>query len=299
MNSIASVAIPKHPLRFEQVRIENTNHCGYRCFFCPREQLTRPRGFMPLEDLELVLRRVGEHAGRVDLHGFGEPLLDRLLPAKVALIKDRWPDSRPIIYSTLGVPVHEAYLRSLVEAGLSHIEVSFYGADARSYACAHGRDRFELAKSNLEVLARLANERRSLRVVIRAFPSHERVEPPEVTGRAQRELHAWIDSLGLEPFLKRALHNYGSGRLYNPAGRRDPCSIIWGLRYRILQVTWDLDVIPCCFNFNAELKLGNLREKSLAEVFHGVAYHRLFAAHALDRLDDFPVCKACERCKEP
>lgn len=292
-------AIPAHPLRFEQVRIENTDHCGYSCFFCPREQLTRPRGFMSLEDLELVLFRVGVHDGRVDLHGFGEPLLDRLLPAKVALVRERWPRSQPTLYSTLGVPVTAGYLGDLVSAGLSHVEVSFYGADRDSYACAHGVDRFDTARANLETLAHLARIHPSLKVVVRAFPAHDTVKPPESSDKARQGLLDWMESLGLETFRERALHNYGSGRAYNPPGAKAPCSVTWGLRSRILQVTWDLDVIPCCFDFNAEVKLGNLRHQTLAEVFGGAAYRKFFEAHLTDRLEEYPICLGCERCREP
>src|SRR5437762_1537128 len=103
MEPICNIAVPKHPLTFEQIRIENTAHCSYHCFFCPREKLTREKGFMPVEDFELVLSRIGDHNGRVDLHGFGEPLLDRFLTKKVHILKKKWPNAVPSIYTTLGV----------------------------------------------------------------------------------------------------------------------------------------------------------------------------------------------------
>jgi radical SAM protein with 4Fe4S-binding SPASM domain len=255
---------------------------------------------MSLEDLSLVLDRVGEHSGRVDLHGFGEPLLDTELPEKIALLKQRWPQSVPTIYSTLGVHLPLERLRRLVAAGLRHIEVSFYGTDARSYALAHGAERFELAKENLEVLVRLRDELGSpLKIVVRSFPHHDQIKQPGTSEEAVRALHDWVLSLGVELIRERALHNYGSGRAYNPPGQKMPCSVIWGLRYRVLQITWDLDVIPCCFDFNAEVRLGNLRKQTLADIFDSPLYRRFYQAHALDKLEEFPVCRGCERCFEP
>lgn len=295
-----TVEVPVHPLRFEQVRIENTAHCGYRCFFCPREKLTRPLGFMPLEDLLLVLNRVGTHRGRVDLHGFGEPLLDAELPLKVAAVLQRWPDAVPTIYSTLGATVPRSRIHDLVRAGIAHIEVSFYGTESRSYAEAHGVDRFEVARRNLELLTRARAEIGSkLRIVVRDFPSHEEIKQPGTSGDAVRALHEWMLSIGVDAVRQRALHNFGAGRDYNAPGAKKPCSVIWGLRYRILQVTWDLDVIPCCFDFDSSIRLGNLRRQTLEDIFASEAYRRFYRAHALNRLADYPTCASCERCLEP
>jgi MoaA/NifB/PqqE/SkfB family radical SAM enzyme len=289
-----------HPLVFSEVRIENTNHCGYDCFFCPRDKLSRDRGFMPLEDFELVLDRVGSHEGDVDLHGFGEPLLDRRLRDKVALVRERWPAARPRIFSTVGVKVGEGYFEDLVAAGLRRIEISFYGFDRETYRLVHLVDRFDLARRNLIEVCRVrrASPQR-LTVVVRAFPSHPTIKQPGGSGGRIREFRAWLDGLGVDVFYERALHNYGDGRDYNTFGEGPPCSVAWGYRRRVLQVTWDLDVIPCCFDSNATVKLGNLRQQSLAEILHGEVYRRFIRSHLEDRLEDYPVCLRCERCHSP
>jgi MoaA/NifB/PqqE/SkfB family radical SAM enzyme len=286
-----------HPLKFSEVRIENTNRCSYHCFFCPRQEQTRVQGMMPLDDLALVLDRVGEHTGLVDLHGFGEPLLDRRLDEKIALVAARWPRAQPRFYSTLGVKVPPGYFERLIEAGLKHVEVSFYGFDAESYREAHGGGSYELARENL---MSLAAARRAgggaTQVVVRAFPQHEVIKQPGTTAERMEEFGRWLTSLDIVVLRERDLHNYGRGREYNSAGKLEPCSVVWGFRRRVLQVTWDLHVIPCCFDFNADIKLGNLRTQSLEEVFAGSAYQNFIQSHIDDRLDDYPVCKACERC---
>jgi MoaA/NifB/PqqE/SkfB family radical SAM enzyme len=286
-----------HPLKFSEVRIENTNRCGYRCFFCPREAQTRAQGAMPLEDLRLVIDRVGHHEGLVDLHGFGEPLLDKTLPAKIALAASRWPLAQPRFYSTLGVKVGPDYFERLAEAGLRHVEVSFYGFDRESYREAHGSNFYEVARANLTRLCAVARASGGkLNVVVRAFPKHDTVRQPGASARRLKEFHAWLDGLGVTVFRERALHNYGGGRGYNAAGEEVPCSVVWGFRRRVLQITWDLHVIPCCFDFNADIKLGDLRTQSLEEIFYGRAYANFIQSHMDNRLDDYPVCKACERC---
>jgi hypothetical protein len=60
----------------------------------------------------------------------------------------------------------------------------------------------------------------------------------------------------------------------------------------VLQITWDLDVIPCCFDSNASIVLGNLRHQSLEEVFQGSTYRDFIAAHMVQSLDPYPACRA-------
>jgi len=294
---LAGHATAPHALRFSEVRIENTNRCGYRCFFCPREELTRRRGVMTLEDLSLVLDRVGGHEGLVDLHGFGEPLLDKLLPEKIALVASRWPSAEPRFFSTLGVKVEPDYFTRLVRAGLRHVEVSFYGFDAASYRGAHGADRYEVARENLTRLCEAQRDSGGrLKVVVRAFPRHDTVRQPGATPERLAEFHGWLDRLGVSVLRERDLHNYGSGRSYNEAGKGTPCSVVWGYRRRVLQVTWDLWVIPCCFDSDAAIRLGNLRSQSLEEIFSGPAYAEFIRCHVEERLENYPLCLTCERC---
>jgi len=293
----AAYELTPHSLKFSEVRIENTNRCAYRCFFCPREEMTRDKGIMPLEDLAFILDRIGEHEGLVDLHGFGEPLLDRLLPEKIALISSRWPQAEPRFYSTLGVRVEPDYFSRLLDAGLRHVEVSFYGFDTASYAEAHGADRYDVARENLERLCETQhNSPGKLNVVVRAFPKHDTIKQPGATEKRLADFQKWLDHLDVKVFRERDMHNYGGGREYNTPGTYTPCSVVWGFRRRVLQITWDLFVIPCCFDFNAEIKLGNLRTQSLEEIFSSLPYTNFIEDHIANRLEAYPVCVKCERC---
>ena len=112
-------------LLFQEIHIENTNSCGYKCVMCPRESQTRRIGFMSLGDFSLILERIGQFSGIFHLHGFGEPLLDRQLVPKVQELKKKSSSSLGFIISTLSVRVAEDYFAKLLEAGLGGIMISF------------------------------------------------------------------------------------------------------------------------------------------------------------------------------
>ena len=60
-----------------RISVEVTNHCNQRCVLCPRQDFTRPLGFMDEALFERVARDCAPHGTRLWLHFLGEPLLHR------------------------------------------------------------------------------------------------------------------------------------------------------------------------------------------------------------------------------
>lgn len=283
-----------YSIDYDEIRIENTNLCGYKCYFCPREELTRQKGVMPVEDLVTIISQIGDYRGSVDLHGFGEPLLDTDLPQKIGLIKSSWPHSKARIISTLGLSLSDESFKQIVNSGLDTLEVSFYGIDRESYKKSHGVDKFELVRSNLTLISNLIKESNSsLEVVIRDLPIIDS------DSDQRKEIDSWLLGLGVNKVSKHNMHNYGGGREYNQPPKEGVCSVVWGYRKRVLQITWDLNIIPCCFDSNSTVIFGNLRESSLAKIFQNERYIEFINSHKDNNLTGYPVCEKCERCFKP
>ncbi len=60
---------------FFTVDIELTNHCTQNCLFCPRERLTRTKGFIELPLLQNLISQLAEIGSRITFCGMGNPLL--------------------------------------------------------------------------------------------------------------------------------------------------------------------------------------------------------------------------------
>lgn len=281
---------------FQEIHIENTNSCGYKCIMCPRESQTRRIGYMSLSDLRLVLERIGTFEGVFHLHGFGEPLLDRHLPQKVAMIREHSPSSRSMIFSTLGVRVKENLFNELLEAGLSAVVVSLYGFNPIDYKNIHGYDGFELVKKNLLLLAQARQLHPGrLKSIIKIPSQNIRStlpigEPPE-----RAEFCKWAEGLGFEIGHWGYVHNYSDGRHYNLPETEQMCPVIDGKRRNILNITWDLDVIPCCYDYNATIPFGNLRQQTMEEIFSSPEYLSFVLAHKSGDLSAYPICMNCEK----
>lgn len=282
-------------LLFQEIHIENTNACGYKCVMCPRESQTRRIGYMPLEDFCLALDRIGEFRGIFHLHGFGEPLLDRELPLKLQELKKKNPLSMGLIFSTLGVRVAEDCFTKLLTAGLDGIVISLYGFTQEDYKNIHGYNGFELVKRNLQLLSNAMKDFPKFTATIK-IPSPTLssclpvAEPPERVNFCQ-----WAKKLGFHIAEWPFVHNYSSGRNYNLPDTKRVCPVIVGKRKNILNITWDLNVIPCCYDFNATMPFGNLRKQSLEEIFSSHEYLAFVIAHQTGELQAYPACQNCEK----
>lgn len=281
---------------FKEIHIENTNACGYKCVMCPREKQTRKIGYMPLGDLNFALDRIGPFEGDFHLHGFGEPLLDRSLIHKIRLLSEKYPTSRSIIFSTLGVRMDEERLQELAFSGLGGLYVSLYGFTSDGYAKVHGFNGFELVKRNLLTLSQaLKGGNSPLKIHVKVPSPHAASSLPMADLSEGVSFCKWIERMGLEVAVWPSIHNFGDGRNYNVPDQNRLCPVIQGMRRNILNITWDLSVIPCCYDFNATIRFGNLRHQTLEEIFSSPEYLRFFLAHQTEDLLEYPVCQNCEK----
>lgn len=280
---------------FHEVHIEGTNACGYKCFMCPREELHRRIGFMSLEDFSLVMDRLGSFSGVFHLHGFGEALLDRHFIEKVSLVSCKQPKAKSLVFSTLGVPLKEDFFSSVLDAGLDTMAISLYGFSEEEYQKVHGRKNFSLVKKNLQSLSLAMRREQGPFSAYIKVPGEKIISSlPIATAPDKLSFCRWAEELGFEIREWSYLHNYSDGRQYNPPGE-SLCPVINGKRKHILNISWNLDVLPCAYDFNGTIRFGNLRTHSLEEIFSSPEYLAFLVAHMTNNLSEYRACQNCEK----
>ncbi len=262
---------------------------------CPRESQTRKIGFMPLEDFSFVLGRIGPFEGVFHLHGFGEPLLDRQFIPKIEMLSKKASRSRSHIFSTLGVRVKEEYFLKLLESGLSGMVISLYGFTSADYKKIHGYDGLDLVKKNLQLLSEAMRQFPGFKAIIKIPGQAVSTFLPVADPPEKAAFCKWASDLGFDIATWGYVHNYSDGRHYNMPSSEKICPVINGKRRNILNITWDLHVIPCCYDFNATIRFGNLREQTLEEIFSSPEYLNFLIAHNVGDLSAYPVCQNCEK----
>jgi MoaA/NifB/PqqE/SkfB family radical SAM enzyme len=132
--------------------LETTNRCNLLCTTCPRtyEELEPPAD-MPWELFTKIVDQIPELA-RAVLHGVGEPMLVKNLPAMVKYLKDR---GTYVLFNTNGTVLTEKHGRALIAAGLDELRVSLDAANRKSYLSVRGKDYFNRILRNVRAFREL------------------------------------------------------------------------------------------------------------------------------------------------
>jgi hypothetical protein len=271
--------------------IENTNCCNAQCVMCPRDKLTRKRGFMEFELFEKIMKELSGARRKpiVHLHGFGEPLLDPLLPEKIALAKACGIKHTYIV--TNASLLFPETSRKIIDAGLDRMKISFCGTDEQSYNATMRRLDFKVALQNIKDFMRIRNElhKRSPRLILQYLPQ-------EATGARTEAFKAlWRalpDKISGDCMNLSALDNFGGGRSYNVLGKRivSVCFYPWSA----MSVLCDGRAVTCCVDYNGVQGIGDLNSQSLREIWNGPVLSAI--RRNFGKLDyrGFPTCLCCD-----
>lgn len=277
-------------LRHPEVRYEVTDHCNAACVMCPRDahKHGREHGIMDLEKYKKSIDEVVKlGAKKVVLTGFGEPLIDKTLEQKIAYAKGYGLNT--YIISNASLLTRKRSL-SLIEAGLDELRVSFYGMRPETYNRVMVNLDFNVTMENLlaflDVRVALGSKRPRLEMNYLVLPENE-----EDTEAFRNFWEPRADAIEIwKP------HNFGDGRNYrmrlddldvkNTCGRPENGP---------LQIQWNGEVIPCCYDYNNQVVLGNAFEISVLQILSGAKYRLLRIAHREKKFGLFPYCNQCDQ----
>jgi MoaA/NifB/PqqE/SkfB family radical SAM enzyme len=289
-------SLPPEPpitkLLHAEVRYEVTDHCNATCIMCPREEHEsgREHGVMDQAKYERSIDEVAAlGAKKIVLTGFGEPMLDRRLEKKIAYAKSKGLSTYII---TNGSVLNSKRSQGILEAGLDEMRVSFYGMGRDTYnTVMQGLD-FEKTRDGL--LSFLALRDR-LGAKTRVQLSYLTMPENAKDESAFREF--WESRVEAIEIWRP--HNFGDGRDYRDREMGGDAEMVKTSCGRPssgpLQIQWNGEVIPCCYDYNNKIVLGNAFEQPVVDILNGEKYRLLRYAHNSGNFHLFPYCDQCDQ----
>lgn len=178
----------------QELYVEPTNRCNSRCETCVRTfQRLEPLRDLAVDEFRALVDQV-PRLRRVVLHGVGEPLLNRDLPAMIAHLKQR-PDAPQVLFNSNAILLTGDWQRVLLDSGLDEFRVSTDAARADLYAHIRGVDGFERMAENVAAFA-------------------GRIAAAGAGPRLSLWFTAMQDNLGELPDLVRLARRLGVGEVY-------------------------------------------------------------------------------------
>lgn len=260
----------KRSFRPVVVGVEPLNICNLSCMECEvNRSMKRPKGHMSFELFKSIIDR-HPHFLRINLTNYGEPLLHKDLLKMISYASSKKNVCTIFTNATL---LSDEAAKGLVDSGLKVICFSIDGVD-EVYKKVRGHDYKDVA-GKIDNFLRINKEMG--RPVLTEM---NMVEFGPTIGQWAEVKRAWgskIDVLMKTPLMQGKIK------------RKKRCLNLW----RSLVVLQDGAVVPCCVDIDMQMKLGDIKENSLLEIFNGDKMRDLRNRHIRH---DFP--ELCSHCSE-
>jgi radical SAM protein with 4Fe4S-binding SPASM domain len=276
------------------VRIESTNLCNMHCIMCPRDELTREKKVMNQDIYEKIIKDcITLSVPKVLFSGFGEPLFDKDIVKKIYYAKKM--GIREIHMFTNASLMDEHMASELIYSGLDYMIISLDAANAEDYQKIKPGINFDCICKNIISFLRLR------RTIYRNKP-YVKIRLTKLNGdKGNGVIIKKFKKLKAE-IVYPALHDW-SGQLKSSIACQNnlmqipswPCYLLW----TSLTILCDGSVPLCCKDFNKVFNFGNIKEKSLAEIWENEYLEAIRRKHLKRSFNEINLCRACELTQAP
>ncbi|MFH1452231.1 MAG: radical SAM protein [archaeon] len=275
--------------------IEVTNACGMNCIMCPRQFMKRKVGFMGVNLFEKIIKQ-SKTNNNIILHHFGDPLLHPRLDQILEICNKYGINAS---FSTNPSSLTDSKIKIIFDKKLNNLHISLDGATKSTYEkIRRGRADYNLSIENINKFLEEKNKRKLTKpyttiAIIRMKETRDEIDSfikiwknkKGIDNVEVKEFITWdgsmkeIISLGYE-----FSHKFKQKKYY-------PCFWPWGK----LTITWDGLVVPCCFDYDAKLVLGDLKTQSLNEIWNS---KKMQEFREMQIKNSFPEGHLCRNCRE-
>ncbi len=270
-----------------EIRVEVTTRCNYKCCICPRESLSRKIETMEYELFKSLIDKILSETKQyttLAFPGMGEPFLDETLSEKIKYARQKGLN---ILILTNGSLLNVEKFKEMEALGVNSIRVSFYGNDRTSYSKVHGvkENMFDKVRNSLTEICKIRSKTQILMTYNVVDNYNDSV------------MDSWMDYWKgrVDLFEVWRPHNWVDGKNYRVVQQEKMKTC--GRPFNTpLQIQVDGTVNMCCFDYNGKLLLGDLKTQTLNEIFNSTIYKKLTACH---KTGDFKgsglICENCDQ----
>lgn len=285
------------------ISIEPTTSCNLRCPECPSglRSFTRPTGMLQQDLFESVISQLKPTLNYLTFYFQGEPYLN---PQFLTMVKYA---SQQNIYTATSTNAHylkDDVAKQTVESGLDRLIISIDGTSQDTYESYRvGGDLSKVIEGTKNIIDWKKKLKSRTPHVIFQFlvvkPNEHQI--PEVY-RLAKELG--VDEVKLKT---AQIYDYQNGSDLIPTQSKYSRYKMmsdgrWSIKNNLdnhcwkmwhsCVVTWDGQVVPCCFDKDAHFVLGDLKKQSFEEIWFGEKYTQ-FRKSLLQSRSEIEICKNC------
>jgi radical SAM protein with 4Fe4S-binding SPASM domain len=267
------------------ISVEPTDQCNLRCPECPSGLgvLTRKAGFIGWETYTSIIDQFKKYGISLNLYFQGEPFLHANLLQMITYA------AKSNIYtsiSTNGQLLNSFPPEELINSGLNRLIISADGLSQESYEKYRIGGRLDRVVEGMQKLSGKKRELRAmnpfivLQFIVWRHNEHELIHVKKWAGEngaesielktAQVSYNKDINSvLPLNVKFNRYSTN-ASGEIVLKSSIPNECWKMW----HSCVMTWDGNIVPCCFDKDANYKMGNIRNEAFNFIWNNAKYNQ-------------------------
>ncbi len=274
--------------------VEATSNCNLKCTMCPRTDMINDGTFWPVKnfDFELYKRLVDEGVKKglasIKYNYLGEPLMNRRLVEMIRYAKEAGVVD--VMFNTNATVLTERISRELIEAGLDKLFFSFDSPFRDHYNEIRVNANYDKTLRNIIRFHEIRDEMGAVKPFTRV--AMVRMKQNEHEWEAFRELfEPIVDAVAFQDYVEHNSQSESDKMIIDQraGGKKFCCPQLWQRMF----VHPDGVVSVCCVDSARELQMGNIKDKTIEEIWTGPEYQKLRELHRTGRIDEIPTCSKC------
>jgi radical SAM protein with 4Fe4S-binding SPASM domain len=290
------------------ISLEPTTACNLRCPECPSglRSFSRDTGNLREDFYRQTIEQMHRDLLYLIFYFQGEPYIN---PKFLDMVRHAADRKIYTITSTNGHFLNDENARKTIESGLDRLIISVDGTTQEVYESYRKEGKLDAVLQGARNVVKWKKKLGSTTPhVIFQFlvvkPNEHQI--PEIYRLAEEigvdevklksaQVYEYRDGNDLIPTIEKyARYRRNSDGTYSV--KHTLVNHCWKLWHSCV-ITWDGMVVPCCFDKDAIHRLGDLRQQSFADIWHGEAYQNFRSKILLGR-DQIDICTNCtEGCK--
>lgn len=273
------------------VCLDPTNQCNARCVMCGIDFRKVKPACMTDELFDKIVDELAGHAEqieRVALFVMCEPLMDPHLDRKIAKLKEI--GIKCVHLNSNGSLLFASRARQLIRAGLDRIYISIDSMDPATYESIRLGLKFEQVYGNILDFIKIRDELNP-DLVLRVQMILQEANFDEAGAFVEH----WRGKVGpKDQVVVTRAFNWGDVHDAELPGddedvNRIPCIALWST----LEILANGDVRLCCVDVDGAVDLGNVRDQSIDEIWHGPELAKARQMHVRGARGQIPICDHC------
>ncbi|MBU0744180.1 MAG: radical SAM protein [Gammaproteobacteria bacterium] len=294
--------------------VDPIDACNLHCPLCPTGQgrKERSRGKMSFNNFKRIVDEIGKYLYRIDLHNWGEPLLNDDIFDMIRYAHDRGIEVR--VSTNLNF-LDANKVENLVRSGLDELIVSLDGVSQETYEKYRVGGDFNKVIKGIKAIIEKKKELNKFTPFITwqfLVMAHNESEIPKaykmakILGVDKFELLPIHSDMGRELFLDREtrveiarkwLPHDEKYNMYNIKRKKvypkpKTCSFLWVQSV----INWNGSISPCCSVYPEKYDFGNMFDSNFKNIWNNAKYKASRKMVRQRRVHDIDLKTVCADC---